>query len=319
MTPIVDLPNEPKYTIKTVATQIGVRPVTLRAWERRHDVLEPHRAENHYRLYSERDVAILRWLKHRVDEGFSIRSAVNELRAMTSNSVWPEVVPAAPVPAPFSHDGEGKSTKTYAALLAQAILHHDETQANAVLHSALAGYKLLKVCMEVLMPAVEEIDESWNLGKIRSEGRRFAINYLRSRLLSLWQAYPSRHNSPRIMIGCAPMEVRELESLMMAVILHSEGYNVEFLGPDINLEDLVDYAGYEQPSMVILWANTEFTALGMRHMQERLHSIRSKPIFGYAGQVFQEKQELSRRIPGVYLGRNFDYALKQTRSLLHVG
>ena len=105
---------------------------------------------------------------------------------------------------------------------------------------------------------------------------------------------------------------------MLAVILHSEGYNVEFLGPDIHLEDLVDYAVYEQPAMVILWANTEFTALGMKHMQEQLHSIRSRPIFGYAGQVFQEKQDLARRIPGVYLGRNFDYALRQTRSLLHV-
>src|SRR5512138_1117116 len=93
---ITELPDDPKFTIKTVASQTGIRPVTLRAWERRHEVLSPHRADNRYRLYSERDVAILRWLKNRIDEGTSISSAVSELRSMTSNNNWPEAIPEAP-------------------------------------------------------------------------------------------------------------------------------------------------------------------------------------------------------------------------------
>ena len=96
MTTIVDLSDEPKFTIKAVANQTGIRPVTLRAWERRNEVLAPHRAENHYRLYSERDIAILRWLKFRVDEGASISNAINELRAMASKNIWPEAIPLVP-------------------------------------------------------------------------------------------------------------------------------------------------------------------------------------------------------------------------------
>jgi MerR family transcriptional regulator, light-induced transcriptional regulator len=96
MTTIVDLPDEPKFTIKAVASQTGIRPVTLRAWERRHEVLTPHRADNRYRLYSERDVAILRWLKSRVDGGISISNAVSELRSLSSINAWPEAIPLAP-------------------------------------------------------------------------------------------------------------------------------------------------------------------------------------------------------------------------------
>lgn len=95
MAHISDLPDEPKYTIKTVYRQTGIRPVTLRAWERRHEVLNPHRSENRYRLYSERDVAVLRWIKSRVDNGMPIRDAVSELRAMQKQGLWPEVLPAA--------------------------------------------------------------------------------------------------------------------------------------------------------------------------------------------------------------------------------
>jgi len=74
---IDQIPDDPKYTIKTVCAQTGIRAVTLRAWERRHEVLNPHRSNNRYRLYSERDVAILRWVKNRVDGGIAISNVVN--------------------------------------------------------------------------------------------------------------------------------------------------------------------------------------------------------------------------------------------------
>ena len=76
MTTINDFSDEPRYTIKSVSVQTGIRPVTLRAWERRHELLSPHRSDNRYRLYSERDVAILRCIKSLVVVGISIFNAV---------------------------------------------------------------------------------------------------------------------------------------------------------------------------------------------------------------------------------------------------
>ena len=67
--------NTPVFTIKTVVQEIGIPPATLRAWERRYGVLSPGRSEGGYRLYSERDIAILRWLKRQVDAGVSISRA----------------------------------------------------------------------------------------------------------------------------------------------------------------------------------------------------------------------------------------------------
>lgn len=316
MTPIVDLPTEPKYTIKTVASQTGVRPVTLRAWERRHVVLEPYRGDNHYRLYSDRDVAILRWLKHKVDEGATISSAVSELRSMTSKSVWPEVIP--PPPNPMQNTGASTTPpERHSQKFASALIRHDESQASRLLHDALASYKLLTVFMDIITPAMQQIEEAWLIGKVNPEARRFANDYLRCRLLSLLQSFPSRQSSPLILVGGAPMEVHELDSLMLAVLLHSEGYRVEFLGPDINIEDLADYASYEQPAMVILWANSDFTAREMRRTQDLLRRVRPNPVFAYSGHAFVDDPRLIKAIPGAYLGKNFDESLEQARRLLH--
>ena len=74
--PFADIPDEPLLNIKAVSQATGVEPVTLRAWERRYGVPEPARSDQGYRLYSERDVAILRWLKAKVDAGVKIKQAV---------------------------------------------------------------------------------------------------------------------------------------------------------------------------------------------------------------------------------------------------
>lgn len=66
----------PMYNTKAVVQQTGVPAPTLRAWERRYTLLSPERATNDYRLYSERDIFMIRWLKERVDEGMAISQAI---------------------------------------------------------------------------------------------------------------------------------------------------------------------------------------------------------------------------------------------------
>jgi MerR family transcriptional regulator, light-induced transcriptional regulator len=318
MATIVDLPNEPKFTIKAAAWQTGIRPVTLRAWERRHEILNPHRTDNHYRMYSERDIAILRWLKFRVDEGVSIRSAVNELRSMTSKSIWPEAIPHAPTPAPAPNPTSVHPV-LYARQLAQALIAHDENHAGDLLRELHAQYDLLTVFIDVLSPAIQQISHARYLSEISAADDRFSNAYLRSKLLSLLQAYPSRNHAPLILIGCAPMELHELNSLMLAVLLRSEGYRVEYLGPDIPVEDLADYSQDVQPSMVILSASSEFTAREMRRMKEMLRKVRSAPVFAYSGEAFDCLPQLRTEIPGTYLDNHLEVAMNTARGLLRSG
>jgi MerR family transcriptional regulator, light-induced transcriptional regulator len=68
--------NTPVFNTKAVVQQTGIAAPTLRAWERRYDLLSPERANNDYRLYSERDIALIRWLKQCINTGMSISQAI---------------------------------------------------------------------------------------------------------------------------------------------------------------------------------------------------------------------------------------------------
>lgn len=313
MSNIADLPDDPKYTIKTVSTQTGIRPVTLRAWERRHEVLSPHRSDNRYRLYSDRDVAILRWLKNRIDSGVSISSAVQELRGMTRQDLWPDAVPSAPS-RPTSVSSAPPAY--YSRLLRDALMKHDENTAGDVLRETHAIFDLTTVFMEIIIPSLVDIGEAWYTGKILATTEHFASAFLRGKLLGLLQAYPSRRNAGYILIGCAPTEQHELGTLMLAVLLRSYGYRVEYLGPDIPLEDLVEYSSYEHPAMVILSATTLPAALELKRFQEKLRKVRPAPLFGYGGRAFNLNTQLVEQISGCYLGPTLGGAVETIRDLL---
>jgi DNA-binding transcriptional MerR regulator len=310
---IIDFSEDPKYTIKTVASQTGIRPVTLRAWERRHEVLTPYRSDNRYRLYSDRDIATLRWLKNRVDSGISISNAVSELRALATKDLWPEAIPTVPSRLSGSY---AKPPAQYANRLSQALMRHDEMAAADLLREAHAIYDLMAIFSEILVPTLVEIGDAWYNGRIRITTEHFASSFLRGKLLSLLQAYPSRRGTPYILLGCAPTEQHELGSLMLAVLLRSHGFRVEFLGPDIPIDDLVDYATYEHPAMIVLSATSALSALEMKHMQEKLRKVRPAPLFGYGGRAFDLDTTLPGQIPGNYLGNTLEKAFLTIKDLL---
>ncbi|MEZ4730565.1 MAG: MerR family transcriptional regulator [Caldilineaceae bacterium] len=75
-------PDAPTFNLKAVVQETGLKPDTLRAWERRYGLPEPQRTESGHRLYSQNDIQLLKWLIARQEEGMSISRAVELWRRL---------------------------------------------------------------------------------------------------------------------------------------------------------------------------------------------------------------------------------------------
>ena len=315
MSSIDTISDDPKYTIKTVCDQTGILPVTLRAWERRHEVLNPHRGDNRYRLYSDRDIATLRWIKNRVDSGISISSAVAELRQMQKSGGMLEAAPVIPFSAPKPVTPPVPPAQIGHELYL-ALIKHDESRASELLRDAYAMYDLNTYILKTLIPALVEIGNAWYNGEINVTTEHFASTYIRGNLLGLFQAFPTRSSAPFVLVGCAPTELHEIGSLMLAVMLRSEGFRVEYLGPDLPLEDLVDYARYEHPAMVVMAATSIESAELIDQLQEKLSKIKPFPVMGFGGSAFNLQPDLIEKIKGKFLGLTLDSAVETVKEML---
>lgn len=312
MTILAELSDKPQHTIKFVCAQTHVLPVTLRAWERRYKLLKPQRTTGNYRLYSDRDLAVLRWIKKRLEAGLTISRVADEFQALRRAGQWPE---AAPTPPPTPQVESATPPDVYVQRLYAALTAIDEPQAAEVMREAHALFDVAAICLNVIQPCLVEIGEAWYRGKIGIATEHFASQYLRGRLLSLFQAYPSHASAPRIVVGCAPDEFHDIGSLMLALFLRRIGYRVEFLGANVHLGDLVQYARERRPALICLSANSESSARHLRQMEARLAGMRPRPKLGYGGRAFNVKPALRQTVPGIYLGADAASAVTQIRRL----
>ncbi len=313
MTNIADYSDQPRYTIKHVSAMTGIKTVTLRAWERRYEVLNPRRADNRYRHYSDRDVAVLHWLKSRLQSGVSISMSVRELLQITDEGNWPGAVAGGP---PLSGHRAGATPAQISHLLYQALLRKDEVESDNLLRQSLASFDLITILQDVITPCLVQLGEAWYGKEISIALEHYASAFIRGKLLTLLQSYPNHRNAPYILVGGAPNEQHDIGTIMMAVLLRSQGYRVEYLGTNLPLEDLVDYARDEKPGMIILTATVREAALQLERMQELLKRLRPAPIFGYGGFAFAYDPLLRKRVRGVFLGETLETAVEKITGLL---
>ena len=72
----------PIYRIQTVSALTGVPAKRLRNWEDEYELLSPARTKGGHRIYSTRDVNLIRQIKHLVaDEGLSLQAVKAWLEA----------------------------------------------------------------------------------------------------------------------------------------------------------------------------------------------------------------------------------------------
>lgn len=299
MPAINELSATPVHTIHVVADRTGLPAVTLRMWERRYGVVRPARSSGNYRLYSDRDIGLLRWLKQEVDGGTSIRWAAERLQHRLAVGDWPPVLPAL-------RPGRGPSHPAQAFVrdLFDSLVAADERRARTVLRQAEAQYDLDRLCLQILTPCLVEIGEAWHRGELRISQEHYASSFLRGHLLALYQAYPLPRGALRAFVGCAPSEQHEIGALMLALFLRRGGCRVDYLGPNVETADLIQYARGQRPALIALSASTEGPALAMEQAGAGLARLRPRPLFGFGGRAFNLEPELRSQLTGSFLGED---------------
>lgn len=323
-----DYATTPLYNIKAVVQATNISPSTLRAWERRYNVAQPERSESGYRLYSERDVAVIRWLKVQVDAGMSISQAVAWLETLTENAKnMQDVVLPANTSNSSLHDlltpmaGQHREhVRDFAGLqndLAGALLAFDEEAAELVVAEAFAMYPVEQVGEELFMPVLVDIGERWHRGELSVTTEHFASNYLIQRLGTLLRLIPNGTGGPLIWVGCAPSELHEVGALLLGIYLRRSGYRIHYLGQNLPLDDFAQEVKRQQPAMLLLSASTEAAAESLIKLTARLtENLPDSPRIGYGGRIFNQKPDLRAKVAGVFMGTTAQEAVDHIDELL---
>lgn len=237
-----------QYKMNTIAERTGFTPAVLRAWERRHALLDPERTEGGHRLYTDDDLRVLERVRVLLDAGRSIGEIASQGRGALLASGRREAVGEAPSHAALAE------LQRWCAQIVEAAVALDDARLERALDEAFALVSPPAVIAAVVEPALRAIGELWAAGRCTVAGEHLASARILSRLLKLVEASnPAGGNGARPAVcACLPDEQHELGALVTAYALTRHNYRVAYLGASMPLPDLERTCQVLSPELVCL-------------------------------------------------------------------
>ena len=314
---MVDTNRTPTFNLKAVLQETGLKPDTLRAWERRYGLPQPERSPGGHRLYSQQDIETIKWLIARQQEGLSISRAVDLWRSLEAKGQYPlqlvEFASTEAAAGAFSLP-EGEALAELRGAWVSACLDYDERRAEQIISQAFALYPVEAVSLELLQKGIAEVGAGWYRGEVTVQQEHFASELAIRRLEALLAATPPPTRMERILVGCPPREDHTFSPLLLTLFLRRRSWDVVYLGakvPEVRMNSALTTT---RPQLVIMSAQQLYTAASLLGMAELVHE-RGVPL-AYGGLVFNLVPALRARIPGHFLGESLEEAPQMVEKVL---
>lgn len=315
--------EEPLYNIGAVTRMTGIPMATLRIWERRYGFPHAARTAGGHRLYSERDVASLRWIKARSDDGMQAGQAVRALQHLERQGRFPEVPMVTTTSA--ARKASEPSLPVFRERLTEALLAHDTDKADQILGEAMATLSLESIILEAIVPTLGDIGQAWMEGRVSVATEHLATHYVRHRLIMWTVSGPPTYPIRPTLLACAPDELHEGGLLILGVLLRRRRWPVAYLGQSVPLTDLFSLIQEIKPPAVVLVATTEPAAQALAEWPRYLPGVieARRPVIAFGGRIFTRQPEWREQVPGVFLGATLqdgvdtlERTLRDTTSLM---
>ena len=237
-----------RIPIRTVANLTGVNPVTLRAWERRYQLLRPERTEKGHRLYSQHDVERIRKVLELLDRGIAISQVTGLLDEAPAESQSRDTT-----------DTDDVWTD-YKLRMQTAISHFDEAAVDFIYNDALSLYPVDLVNNRLTTPLLRTFGEHWRKRPVTVAEEHFFSVYLRNKLGSRIHHLNQRSSGPLLILACLPGEYHELGLLFFALAAVNRGYRLLILGANMPLEQLAEVHERRRCNAIVLSGSARLPA-----------------------------------------------------------
>lgn len=307
------LPGESLVPIRTVSSLTGVNPVTLRAWERRYNLITPIRTPKGHRLYSMADVDLINQVVTLLEGGMSISQVQQVLDDADSRTPTPPADDMA-------HTTGGKQRfdlwSCYQKRMVEAIQDFDEATLNDIYNEILALYPIDVVTNRLIVPLLRELGWRWQRG--RSTGiaeEHFFSVFLRNKLGARLHHFNRRQSGPRLLAACMPSEQHDVGLMLFSLVALDWNYRLVVLGANTPLQQLDAVVRRIECAAIILSASIRPEDSVLQHELPALVKAVGKPVFIGGRGTLRCEQEL-RDIGVCPLHDDFQQALRTINETL---
>lgn len=234
------------YPIRTVAHLTSVNPVTLRAWERRHGLISPHRTPKGHRLYSEQDISTIKQIVKLLAQGIPI--------SQVSHIITKQAIAKAN---PISSSSHHTHWQEYQEKMLAFVRSYDCIQLDMIYNDALSLYSVDLVIHHLIKPVLNILYQAQKDSIYAIADYQFFHNYLKHKLGARFQYQNLKNNQYNLTAACITGEHNDIELLLLCLATIEKGIRIIFLGANMPLKPLTYAIQQSQSKGVILYIAAE--------------------------------------------------------------
>ncbi len=231
------------FSIKAVAQATGLTVETLRAWERRYEVVRPVRDGSGRRSYTASDVARLRLLRTATELGH----AISRLAQLDDQQLAKLVADSGGHARTRNARGQA-----YVERALDAALHSDPNGVEETLTSAIALLPPNEVIHTVVLPLVHEVGERWHRGELSIAQEHMVTDIVRRLVIAASRGYLRADNAPSLVLSTLSGERHEIGLLMCSWLAAMRRYRTHYLGVDCPPAEIARFALEVDASAVLV-------------------------------------------------------------------
>jgi MerR family transcriptional regulator, light-induced transcriptional regulator len=296
--------TEKLYTIGTVSRLTGVGAITLRAWERRYELIHPVRKESGHRLYTRTHIDQINRINALTDQGMRISQISPDMLESAAADSGPD--------AALTNLWGG-----YLDSMVSAIIAFDEARLEEIYNEVLSLYPIEMVTRMLLKPLLIELGLRWEAAPGSIAEEHFFAFYLRNKLGARFHHRARSETGPRLLLAGLPGEYHEIALLLFALSANSQGFRLLTLGANMPLEELTVVAGRTDCDAIVLSGAIEPSSGTISRDLPRLVRAVDIPVFvGGPASVFA--CDAINKTGAEALGQDMEHGLRRLKERLDV-
>lgn len=230
------------YSIKDLERLTGIKAHTIRIWEKRYQIVEPHRTDSNIRTYCDNN------LKKLLNISILNRSGIkiSALCKLSEDQIREKVLLSLKPETDFSSQIES---------MVVAMIELNEDRFEWLLNQSITKIGFEETLFNIIYPFYEKVGLLWLTGTICPAQEHFISNLIRLKLSVAIDGLPSvtSPEAKRIILFLPEWEMHELGLLTYFYMARKQGLKVFYLGQNVPAADVYDLITTAKPDFLGLY------------------------------------------------------------------
>jgi DNA-binding transcriptional MerR regulator len=257
------------FSISQLSQFSGIKPHTIRIWEKRYNALNPNRSTGNTRYYDNAQLRRLLNIVSLTECGYKLA----DICAMTDKKLFALVDE-------IKNVSQNESAEYFVSQLIAAGMGFNEEHFEKIFSHCLVRFGMKDAYIQVIYPMLSRVGILWSTDHMAAAHEHFISNLLRQKLFTAINSLPPPTSSQGIWLLFLPEdEFHEIGLLLANYLIRLSGRKVIYLGSNVPLQSVTIVIQQTKPENLLLFIVHNQLSEDLKHYFNQLVKIFNGQIY----------------------------------------